>query len=177
ALPLDPRALGAARDHAYRARRRGGPHRRPRARRRRLRHEAVLAARARRPSAERAPTRGTARRRPGAAFLRSARDRSRLARSRVRRRATEADSEGVRLALLPRVASATRLLARPADDAGLGIRGRTRHRHGHRPRAPAAREDRARPIAPASPRDALGRRLQVHAVIQLAAAVTLATLA
>ena len=50
-LPLDPLALRGAGDHADRARGGGRPDRRSRARRRRLRDEAVLAARARRPRA------------------------------------------------------------------------------------------------------------------------------
>ena len=62
-------------------------------------------------------------------------------------RAAAADGEGVRPALLPRVAPAPGLLARPADEPRLGLRGRARHRHRHRPRPPPAREDRARPVA------------------------------
>src|SRR5262249_20748802 len=47
ALPVDPRALRPAGDHADGARRRGRPHRRPRARGGRLRDERELAARVR----------------------------------------------------------------------------------------------------------------------------------
>ena len=86
------------------------------------------------------------------------------------------DREGVRPALLPRLAPAPGLLARPADEPRLGLRGRPRHRHGHRAHAPAAREDRARPASP-RPRDGLGRRLPVRAVIAFALAVAAATLA
>src|SRR5436190_14156864 len=46
-LPLDPRPFEPARDPAHGPRRGGRPHRRARARSRRLRHEAVLPARAR----------------------------------------------------------------------------------------------------------------------------------
>ena len=91
-------------DHAHRARRGGRPDRRARARRRRLRHQAVLAARARgarqgpccaarRP---RAPARGAARvRRP--ADRRAAR-----ARSSATARELRLTAQGVRPALLPR---------------------------------------------------------------------------
>ena len=65
ALPLDPQPLRPAGDHAYRARRGGRPDRRPRAWRRRLRDEAVLAARARDARAHRASPLAAARpRRP-----------------------------------------------------------------------------------------------------------------
>ena len=74
-----------------------------------------------------------------------------------------ADGKGVRPALLPRQPPAQGLLARPADEPRLGLRGRARHRHRHRARAPAAGEDRGRPVAPALPRDGLGRRLPVRA--------------
>ena len=86
-------------------------------------------------------------------------------------RAAAADREGVRPALLPRVEPAPGVLARPADGARLGLRGRARHRHRHRAHPAAAREDRARPAEPAPPRDGLGRRLPVRAVIGFALAV------
>ena len=69
------------------------------------------------------------------------------ARGRRKRRRRCADREGVRPALVPRVASAAGVLPRPADGPRLGLRGGARHRHGHRPRAAAAREDRGRPVA------------------------------
>ncbi len=67
----------------------------------------------------------------------------------VRKAGVEAAAhrEGVRPALVPREPSAPRVRARPADEPGLGLRGRARHGHRHRPRAPAAREDRGRSVA------------------------------
>src|SRR5688572_20267316 len=56
ALPLDPRALGAPGDHADGAGRGSRPNRRPRARRGRLRDEAVLAPRARGARSQRPPS-------------------------------------------------------------------------------------------------------------------------
>ena len=58
-----------------------------------------------------------------------------------------------------------RLLARPADGPRVGLRGGGRHGHRHRPRPPAAREDRGPPVAAAHLQTRLGRRLQARAVI------------
>ena len=111
-------------DHADRPRRGGRPDRRPRAGRRRLRHQALLAPRARDARAHRAPTE-----QPGRGFERSAlfrRPRARCGdpRGASERGAAASDGEGVRPALLPRVEPAQRLLARPAHEPSLGLRSR-----------------------------------------------------
>ena len=54
--------------------------------------------------------------------------------------------QGVRPALVPREPSAPGLRARSADEPGVGVRGGARHGHRHRPRPPAAREDRGRTL-------------------------------
>src|SRR5581483_4338067 len=112
---------------------------------------------------------------------RAARLRRRGARPRqpyrdARRRAADADGEGVRPAVVPRLASAARLLARPADGPRLGPRERDRHRHRHGPRAAAPREDRGRPRPSRPPEDRLGRRLPARPVIELALIVSAASL-
>ena len=147
ALPLDPLAVGAPRDHADGAWRGGRSHRRARARRRRLPDEAVLAARARRARAERAAPVSADRRAERAHRLRRGRARARDARGAQGGHGARAHSEGVRPPLVPGEPPATRLLARPADDGRLGLRGGARLGNGDRPRAPAAREDRGRPFA------------------------------
>ena len=106
ALPLDPRARRPAGDHADRPRRGGRPDRRPRARRRRLRDEAVLAARARGARAHRAAPHAAAARRRRAARVRGRRRSTRARARRAGRASRSPDREGVRPALLPRVASA-----------------------------------------------------------------------
>ena len=58
-----------------------------------------------------------------------------------------------------------------------GYEAARRHGHRHRAHSPAPRQDRGRPREPAPPRDDLGRRLQVPAVIALALAVAAGTLA
>src|SRR5206468_12722028 len=83
----------------------------------------------------------------------------------------------VRPALAAREPPAPRVLSRPADEQRLGLRGRTRYWHRDGSRPPPAREDRGRPVAAAPSRDRLGRRLQVHGVIELGLAVALGTLA
>ena len=88
-----------------------------------------------------------------------------------------ADGAGVRSPLVPRLASATGLLARPAHDERLGLRARARDRHRDRPRQASAEEDRGGPRAAAAPPDGLGCRLQARAVIQSGLVVALATLA
>ena len=60
------------------------------------------------------------------------------------------DREGVRPALVPRRPPAPGVLARPADEQRLGLRGRARHGHRHGARPPPAREDRGRPVRAAS---------------------------
>src|SRR5436853_5888224 len=82
-------------------------------------------------------------------------------RGAARRRAGGPDRQGVRPALVPGLEPELRLLARPADAPRLGLLGRARYRHRHRPRAPAAREARGRPVAPRAARDGVGRRLPV----------------
>src|SRR5207244_1386558 len=177
ALPVDPLARGPRRDPADRTRRGGRPDRRARARRRRLRHEAVLAARAGRARENRAAPLDAHPRSAGTDRARRARARCRHTRGAARRRAPAPDGEGVRPALLPRLERPARLFPRPADEPRLGLRGRARHRHRHRSRPPPAREDRARSLEAAAPRDRLGRRLPVRGVIGLGIAVAAATLA
>ena len=63
----------------------------------------------------------------------------RRARRTLHGRAAAADGEGVRPALLPRVEPAPGVLARPAHESRLGLRGRARHRHRHRAHPPAPR--------------------------------------
>src|SRR5581483_1069313 len=120
-----------------------------------------------------------------------ARARARGATARVRRRrprrgeprgdegrpSRRADRAGVRPPLVPRVPPAARVLARPADGAGLGLLGRARHRHGHRAHPPSAREARGRPGDAAPPSDGLGRRLPLRPVIELALVVAAVSLA
>src|SRR4029453_2850518 len=78
---------------------------------------------------------------------------------------------------VPRLPPAPRLLARPADGPGVGLRTCLRHGDHHRPRAPTAGEDRGRPLEAAAPRDGLGRRLPALPVIHFALIVAGATLA
>src|SRR5262249_24407031 len=85
----------------------------------------------------------------------------RQARGAARRRAAAAHGEGVRAAVVPRVEPEPRVLPRPAHAPGVGVLLRTRHRHGDRAHAPAAREGRARSVESAASRDGLGRRLPV----------------
>ena len=144
---MDPIAFGAARDHADRARRGGRPHRRARARRGRLRDEAVLPARARRTRAHGASTRPCRRDALRAALLRRRRARRRHPRRPEGRRRGAPHGEGVRSALVPREPPAPRLRTRPADEPRLGIRGRARHGHGHGARPPPAGR-RSRTIRP-----------------------------
>src|SRR5207248_9813454 len=103
-------------------------------------------------------------------------DRSGDPRGRARRFPAAPDGEGVRSALLPRVQSTPRLLARPADGSRVGIRSRGRHGNGDRARPPAALEDRARPVRAAAARDGVGRGLPVRAVTGFALAVAALTL-
>ena len=88
-------------------------------------------------------------------------------RSAARGQRRPAHREGVRAALVPRLASAPRLLPRPADGSHLGLRGGRRHRHGDRPRATAAGEDRGRPGPAPTPAHRLGRRLPAGSMIAL----------
>ncbi len=92
-LSAHPRDLRSSDRAAHRARRRGGSHRRPRARRRRLRDEAVLAARARGPRAK-SPAALVARSRGPVPSdrVRLGRGRRVSPRSAARRRTTEADA-------------------------------------------------------------------------------------
>ena len=78
----------------------------------------------------------------GSSVVRRARARCGDARGASARRAAAADGEGVRPALLPRVEPAQRLLARPAHEPRLGLRGRARHGHRDRAHPAAPREDR-----------------------------------
>ena len=75
-------------------------------------------------------------------------------RARSRRAASEVALTAREFDLLWFLASpsAPGLLARPADDERLGLRGRARHRHRDRPRPAPAREDRGGPLAAAAPR-------------------------
>src|SRR5205085_1106601 len=91
------------------------------------------------------------------------------------RHAAEVDAEGVRPARVPRLASAARLLARPADGPRVGLFGGARHGHRHGAHPSAAREDRGRPREAAVPRDRLGRGLPLHAVIATAVIVAIST--
>src|SRR5262249_38708688 len=84
--------------------------------------------------------------------------------------------EGVRAALVPRLASPPRLLPGPADGPRLGLRVGSRHGHGDRPRAAAAREDRSRSEPAAPPAHRLGRRLPPRSMIQLALVVAAGSL-
>ena len=123
ALPLDPRPVEPARDHADRARRGDRPHRRARARRRRLPRQAFLAARACSPRAIGAPSRATEPRR------RAKRSSSATSSSTAFREARRAepcppDRQGVRAALVPRRRTRPGLLARPAHGPRLGLRSR-----------------------------------------------------
>ena len=77
----------------------------------------------------------------------------------------------IRPAAVPRSPSRTGVLPQPADGRRLAVRVLLRHLDGHRPRAPAAREDRAGPVAPAPPADRVGRRLPVPAVSPLRSAL------
>src|SRR5581483_2383491 len=176
ALPLDPRPVGAAGDHADGARRGGRPDRRPRARRRRLRDEAVLAARARRAGPHRPPPRGARRGEGRADRGRRAGDRRRETGGPEGRRAAPVDDDRVRAAVVLREPPEPRLLARPADGARLGLHERARHGHRHRSHPAPAPEDRGRPVTPTAPRDGLGRRLPVHAVVDIALVLAAATL-
>src|SRR2546426_992726 len=93
------------------------------------------------------------------------------------RQRTQADRARVRPALVPGSPSAPCLLARSADEPGLGLRTGVRQRHDHGARAAAAREDRRRARPPALPRDDMGRGLPLLAVIELALIVAASTLA
>src|SRR5690349_15074858 len=161
-----PRVDRAGRD-AHRPRGHDRRRRGPRVGRRRLRRQAVRAARARRPRARRAAPPGRRdrrwRRTRYAAAARPARDRSRRADRRPGRHAGRADTNRIRP---PRG-------ARPAAGAGrgpgraprprLGVRLPRRLAPGRRRGRPAAREDRGRPGR--SPARAHGprRRLQGRA--------------
>ena len=132
-------------DHADRARRGDRPGRRPGARRRRLRHQAVQPARAGAAGRVGAAPRRRADASPTRAGSRTATWRSTApgTRPRLGGRAARPDRPRVRPArfLLPTPASRSPARAAPAG-VGLVVR---RPVHGHRPRAAAAREDRARP--------------------------------
>src|SRR5262249_26575734 len=153
------------------------PDRRARARCRRLRHEAVLAARAGGPGPDRPAPLDSERDHERADRPREPRARCRCTRGPEGRQAPAPDGEGVRPALVLRLASTPGLFTRAADGQGVGLRARVRYRHRHRPRSPAAREDRGRPVEAAAPRDGLGRRLPVLPVIVFALIVAGATLA
>ncbi len=104
-----------------------------------------------------------------ATFVRRPRDRRGDARGHESRRAAAVDREGVRPALVPREQPTSRLFPRPADGPRLGLR----HRRSTPAPSPSmcgvcARRSRTTPLVPHAPRDGLGRRLPVHAVIELA---------
>src|SRR5207248_933451 len=127
-------------------------------------HEALLAARARDAREDgAAPLAGTGRH-GRAARVRRRRARRGEPRGDEGRSAGGADGTRIRPAVVPRFASATRVLARPADGSRLGLLGRARHGHSHGPRAAAAREARGRPGQTSPPADRLGRRLPVRRV-------------
>ena len=177
-LPVDPVARRPARDHADRPRRGGRPDRRPRARRRRLRHQALLAARAgdarAHGAAPQQPDGGlerASRRSTGSSSMRP-RARCTLHGQQLRLTAKEFDLLFF-LASNPRnVFSRDQLMSRvwgyeAALDTG------TVTVHIRRLRAKIELD----PAQPAPARDDLGRRLQVPAVIALALAVAVGTLA
>ena len=158
-LPADPRDEHSARADAHGARRRPRQDRRPRGRRRRLPHEALQPARARRPGAgDPAPQRRRERREPDGGVLRARRARARRRPPRVPRRGggDPAGAEGVRPALGAPRPPGPRSHARPAARARLGLHVRGRHPHGRRARPPAAAEARRR----VADRDGVGHRLQ-----------------
>ena len=97
-VPADPADLQRPGDHGQREGRRGRQGRRPRARGRRLRHQAVLPARAGRPDPRGAPPRHRAGPRPDDARGRPGADGRRAARGHHRRRGRPAAAQGVRAA-------------------------------------------------------------------------------
>src|SRR5581483_1671610 len=113
----------------------------------------------------------------GADRDRRPRDRRERAPGRPRRRRASPDGEGVRPAVVPREPPGCRLLARGPDGARVGLPGRRRHRHGHRPYPSIAREDRARSVEAGAPADRVGRRLPVPGMTWLAVLVATASLA
>ena len=112
----------------------------PRARRRRLRHQAVQPEGARRARHRAAAPQRAAPARRRAAALRAHRDRRRPPHRRARRRGGPADGEGVPAAAVPRAAPGPGPLARPAAQRRLGLQLHWRHAHGRRPHPAAARE-------------------------------------
>src|SRR5215204_3350279 len=158
-LPAPAGSPPADRD-ADGARRRERPDHGPRARRRRLRRQAVLAAGARRQGQVGAPTgRPAAPRRADRDGL----DRSRpaFAFRHGRRARRGSDDARVRPARLPHAAPGSGLRPRRAARAGLGLHLRQHaDRHGSRPAA--APQDRARSRAPRARDDRLGIRLPLR---------------
>ena len=167
-LPPYTRAVRGAHSHADGARRGARPRRRSRDRSRRLRSQAVLAARARRTREGDPPAlRALAARQPHRARRRHGRHRG--PRGDGRRRVGRADGEGVRSPrLLPREPR-RRALARPAARSRVGDELPRRHADRGRPRRPAAAQARTADADQDRPRGRVqGRRARERAAVPAA---------
>ena len=147
-LPRAARPQHGADHHADREGRGDRQGRRPRARRRRLHHQAVLGARVPQPREGRAAPRGDGRatRAPTGRAARDPRAADRPARRAVRVRGDEVALTYVEFEILAALAGSPgpRLHARAAADARLGRLRLPRPAHRRRPHPPPAREARAR---------------------------------
>ena len=150
--------LQRAGDHGQRQGRRGRQGRRPRARRRRLRHQALLPARAGRPDPRGAAPRPGGRADPGDPGGRPGPDGRRAARGDRQRRRAPAAAQGVRAAGDVPAQPGPGADPRPADRPGLGLGLRRRHQDPRRAREAAARQDRAGPGDAELPRHRAGAR-------------------
>src|SRR6266540_1728071 len=164
-LPAPARGGGDADRDAHRQEPRSRPHRGARARRRRLRGQAVQPTRAGRQSAQRAAphARGGRHRAADPAVGRRPDDRPRHQGGRDRRPRGVAHRPGVRAAAVPGPASTPGVHPRAAPAAGLGVHLARRHLDGDGAHPPPAREGGGQPLGPAPGPDRLRRRLPLRA--------------
>src|SRR5439155_11980213 len=138
----------------------------------------VLAGRARRARRRRAAARRHDRRARAAAALRRPHHRRCGPQRGGRRGGGRAQPARVRPAALPRPPPGPCVHAQRADGSRLAVLVLHRHLDGHRARAPPAREGRARPDAPALPRDGVGGGVPIRALSRsVACALGIAVLA